>query len=112
MSDQPFEMSPEFAELVAEANAEFEAMVAQRLEKGAEQYGPYSFFQNNTLEMALEELADLVNYARFTFTKVWVLGRSLNAFTERELPKTDTTVSTGEMEEPEMVHGPGMGSEQ
>jgi hypothetical protein len=86
VTEQPNEVPEEFAELVLEANAVFDEMVKDRLQKGEEQYGAYSFFQNNTLEMALEELADLVNYARFTFVKVWVLGRKLGEFVEENVP--------------------------
>jgi hypothetical protein len=48
----------------------FEEMALERHERGAKEYGQFTFLENDTLEMALEELADLMNYVRYTAIKV------------------------------------------
>lgn len=52
---------------------EFDAMVRERHEMGAEKYGPGKFLTVDTMREALFELADLSNYARYTFIKIRAL---------------------------------------
>jgi hypothetical protein len=56
---------------------EFDAMCMERHEKGSEKYGPGKFLTVDTLEEALFELADLSNYARYTFVRVKLLQQKL-----------------------------------
>jgi hypothetical protein len=44
---------------------------------GAKEYGPFKFLENDTLEMLLEELYDIINYARYTAVKVKLLQEFL-----------------------------------
>jgi len=49
---------------------EFIQLVVQRGKAGAEEYGEFAYMKNNTLDMMFEELADIVNYCRFTYIKL------------------------------------------
>lgn len=60
-------------EAMARANERFDEMTQTRHEAGAEKYGPFKFFEVDSIEMALEELADLANYVRYTFIKLHML---------------------------------------
>lgn len=52
---------------------EFAAMCQQRHEMGAEKYGPVKFLSIDSLQMALEEVVDLANYAMYTYIKLRIL---------------------------------------
>lgn len=45
----------------------------ERHKMGSQQYGSLKFLENDTLEMALEEILDLINYARYTAVKIKLL---------------------------------------
>lgn len=85
----PDEEQVNLAEYVVELSEEFETRTAERHAMGAEKYGPGKFLTVDTLEMALEEILDLANYARYTFIKLRLLQESLAA----QVP--DAPVSTG-----------------
>lgn len=59
--------------MVADFSEEFDIRCMDRHEMGAEKYGPVNFLAVDTVEMALEELLDLANYARYTFVKLRLL---------------------------------------
>lgn len=40
---------------------------------GAKEYGPTGFLQADTLRMAMEEVIDLANYARYTYIRLALL---------------------------------------
>jgi hypothetical protein len=65
------------AQAVETFSAEFNLMTTQRHEKGAEKYGPGKFLTVDTLEEALFELADLSNYARYSFIRIRLLQMML-----------------------------------
>lgn len=56
-----------------EYSNEYDAMTKARHEMGAEKYGPVRFAEVDSLQMAMEEVADLGNYARYTFIKLRML---------------------------------------
>lgn len=56
---------------------EFTELCQERHRRGAEKYGPTKFLDVDTLEEAVFELADLANYARYTFIKVRALQEEL-----------------------------------
>jgi hypothetical protein len=60
------------SEALEAASLEFDKMCRERWEMGAQQYGATSFLNPDvdTLQMALEEITDLSNYARMTFMKL------------------------------------------
>ena len=49
---------------------EFMQMCAERHHEGAEKYGPIAFLGNDMLQFMAEELADIVNYATYTYLKL------------------------------------------
>lgn len=68
--------APWYAEEMAKVQAysdEFDLMAAERHDMGARKYGPVRFAEIDPLQMALEEVADLANYARYTFIKIRML---------------------------------------
>lgn len=67
---QPFEQ-------IEEASQEFDNMCQERHAMGNEKYGQVQFLQVDSISMALEEIADLANYARYTFIKLYLLRRSI-----------------------------------
>lgn len=71
-------MSEVNPEVVAEADIAFLEMTQDRYLMGAEKYGPVRYLEIDSIQMALEEVADLANYARFTWIKLWLLQQKLN----------------------------------
>ena|ERR1700756_1128316 len=73
-------MSSDLAEAISqtlsEADAEFVQRCAERMEKGAEKYGPLKFMEVDTVEEAMQEAIDLSNYARFIYIKLYLLQKS------------------------------------
>jgi hypothetical protein len=59
-------------EALEAASLEFDKMCRERWEMGAREYGETSFLnpEVDTLQMAIEEIVDLSNYARMTFMKL------------------------------------------
>lgn len=66
-------MSELTAEELQDYVNEFVAMCQQRHEMGAEKYGPVNFLRVDSLQMAIEEVVDLANYAMYTFIKLRIL---------------------------------------
>lgn len=70
---------------------EFEAFCYNRHLKGAKEYGDTKFLEIDTVRYALEELADLANYARYLYIKLRIL--------EEELRERGIDLSTSVAEE-------------
>jgi hypothetical protein len=60
----------DFAEELVGYSVEFDELTMQRHRLGAEKYGPGKFLTTDTIEEALYELADLANYARYSYIKL------------------------------------------
>lgn len=78
------EATADFLQLTQEASALFFGMMQERHLMGEQKYGPIKFMQVNTLEEAMEELADLGNYAMYTFMKIFVLNEQLKKLVPEE----------------------------
>lgn len=76
-----------FAEMLEQFSLEYEAMCHQRHEDGALKYGPAKFLTTNTFEEMLFEIADLGNYARYTFIKVRLAMETLAGNLDTEVAK-------------------------
>lgn len=74
--------------LLEKLNAEFDDLTIERHNMGAEKYGPGKFLFVDTMQEALYELADLSNYARYTFIKVRLLQEKIKLEEEPEFKKT------------------------
>jgi hypothetical protein len=85
------ELPAEAAELTAmivQADADFLQMTHERYIMGEKKYGPVNFMTVDSIEMALEEVADLANYARFTWIKLRLLQQSLVDVVPNDVSKT------------------------
>jgi len=56
---------------------EFDQRCFERHEMGQKKYGPNTFLNVDSIEMAIEELIDLENYVRYTFIKLRMLQAQL-----------------------------------
>lgn len=63
----------ELIDRIKQIDAEFDELCLQRHIAGSKKYGPGKFLAVDTMQEALEEIADLSNYARYTFIKVRLL---------------------------------------
>jgi hypothetical protein len=64
--------------MIQTASEDFDRLTQDRLAIGAKEYGEFAFIEAPTLAMALEELADLSNYARMTYIKISMLMKTLD----------------------------------
>lgn len=64
-------------------------MCKQRHLKGEQKYGSLTFLNNSTLEMAMEEVVDLANYARYTFIKLVILQYQIKQIQRQSLKGAD-----------------------
>ena len=78
------------AEKLNQLFADVEEEALERHDKGAEQYGPLKFLGADTLQEALEEVLDLINYARYTAVKIKLLQEVI-AQKAADTLDTDTT---------------------
>lgn len=62
-----------FVGTLSQYSDEFDDACRTRHELGTEKYGPGKFLVVDTLQEALDEVADLANYARYTFVKLRLL---------------------------------------
>jgi len=62
-----------------ELNKEFFEFCEERQSEGAQTYGPVAFLRNDMFQYMMEELADLANYARFTYIKLRLMEEMANA---------------------------------
>jgi hypothetical protein len=88
-SEQPDEATgEEIAGLINTFGSEFWEMVQARHELGEKKYGPGKFLKVDTMEEALFELADLANYACYTFVKIRLLQERIGREAMPEFAKT------------------------
>jgi hypothetical protein len=78
-----------FDEVIQGLSDEFDEVTRERHARGAEHYGPVKFLEVDTVQMALEELADFANYARYLYIKLRLLEMG------GERPTTGTLGITG-----------------
>lgn len=74
--NEPILTEAEKAAVVIAANA-FENLCEARHHIGVQEYGKYTFLENDTIRMALEEVADLRNYATMTGIKLMLVAAGL-----------------------------------
>jgi hypothetical protein len=76
-------VTPERLKVLAqEASDEFEELCNHRHALGEQKYGAGKFLTVDTLEEALFELADLSNYAKYTFVRIRLLQAQLSEMEE------------------------------
>lgn len=79
----------ELTELIQQASNDLDETCIQRHLVGQKKYGDFTFFDADTVEMAMEEVADTMNYMRYTWIKLWLLQRSIHRIVQ-EHPAADT----------------------
>ena len=80
--------SEEITKLINTFGSEFWELVQSRHELGEKKYGPGKFLLVDTMEEALFELADLANYACYTFVKIRLLQERIGREAMPEFTKT------------------------
>lgn len=65
--------------LLAEADQHLGKEMVRKEGLGAKKYGEFAFLENPTLEMAMDEIVDLMNYARYTYRKLYIMNEILQA---------------------------------
>jgi hypothetical protein len=63
----------DFMDLVNKFGEEFDRHCVARHEFGEKKYGPVNFMDVDTLEMAKEEIVDLVNYGRYSYVRLCLI---------------------------------------
>lgn len=58
---------------------EFDELCNSRMQFGQEKYGEFTWLQAPTFDMALEEMADMVNYIRMCSVKIRLIQMELTA---------------------------------
>jgi hypothetical protein len=83
--------------IIAESEQLFDRMCQERHDMGRTKYGTLTFLEMPTLHMALEEIADLANYARYTFVKVALLQWRIKQLQNKAVTEKDGFHSTSEV---------------
>lgn len=83
------ELTPERKELIVAAEQQFDAMCLDRHRKGNQKYGTFTFLDLPTLTMAMEEVADLANYARYTFIKLVLLQDMIKQIQDKSVTEAE-----------------------
>lgn len=65
-------------------SVECDERTIERHNMGAQQYGPTTFLTADTLEMAIEEILDMMNYMRYTYIKLRILQDKIANITAEE----------------------------
>lgn len=73
----PSEEEMAFRSSIDRARSMFRQMKSDRHDYGQLKYGEFTFVEAPTMQMCLEELADLSNYAEYTAIKIVLLKEAL-----------------------------------
>lgn len=68
------DITPQQLEALA---TEFDNLANSRMKFGQEKYGNFTWLEAPTIQMILEELADQMNYTRFTAVKIMLVANWL-----------------------------------
>lgn len=93
MADDTYEERQAFQEFLNGLFEDVDREAYERHEAGAQQYGALKFLGADTLQEALAEVLDLINYARYTAVKLKILQMHV-AQEAAAHGATDTTGST------------------
>jgi hypothetical protein len=83
--------------LVEEANQHLDREMIRKEGVGAQRYGEMAFLGNPTLEMAMDEITDLINYARFTYVKLFIMNKMLRGMNEQRPPTREGFIATKDL---------------
>jgi hypothetical protein len=82
-------------ELFNRLATEIHMLAAARRQVGEEEYGQFAFLRNDTFAMMYEELADLINYAVFTYVKIRIVEGDFEDELRRHRPDVDAGPDQG-----------------
>ena len=82
-AEEPDDDTP-VAEIIQGYSDELDKRCHERFLMGERKYGPGTWMKLDTLEMAIEELIDLMNYGRFTYIRLRCM---------QEMLKTDNSTA-------------------
>lgn len=83
------QITTEDLELIRQAEHDFERMCEDRHRAGQTKYGSFTFLEMPTIEMGLEELADMANYIRYTAIKLALLRKNIARLQQHSLGQTE-----------------------
>lgn len=67
----------QLAGLIQQASNDLDDACLARHQVGQAKYGEFTFFDKDTIAMAMEEIADMMNYMRYTWIKLWLMQRAI-----------------------------------
>lgn len=73
---------------------DFTKLVAERFKEGEKEYGKDAFLEHDTFKEIYEELADVCNWAMFTYIKLRIMEKRANAV-RTDSPTEDARGDTG-----------------
>ena len=79
LEDMTPEEQAQTAAWMQQMSEQFEELCFARHVAGQQEYGEFTFLQNDVIRMMCEELADTANYARYQFIKLMILQERLNS---------------------------------
>ena len=80
MSDDPT------IEEIQQYSLDFDELCQRRHVMGSERYGPVKFMEVDTVEMAIEEIADMTNYLRYFYIKLRLMQKHFEGGSDEETP--------------------------
>jgi hypothetical protein len=86
-SEREIEDALAFQGHLDDLSEEFNTVCQLRHDMGAKKYGPVNFLEVDSIEMAIEEVIDLANYARYTFIKLRLIQEALKQFYKDQKPE-------------------------
>jgi len=96
-SHEDRQVRADLARLVEEANHHLDREMIRKEQVGAEKYGELAFLGNATVEMAMDEIVDWMNYMRFTYIKLFIMNKMLKRMNEQRPPTQEGFISTSQL---------------
>ena len=86
------ELDPTTKALIETASQQFDEDCQTKHDAGALEYGNNTWMSNDTFAMAMEELVDLANYARYTYCKMYLLRHAVSEKFQEEFGDSSTEI--------------------
>jgi hypothetical protein len=94
--------------MIEEAHHQLDRELLRKEDVGAEKYGELAFLGNSTVEMAMDEVTDLINYMRFTYAKLYIMNKMLKQMNEQRQPTQEGFISTKDLFGPSNSSSPNI----
>jgi len=83
--------------MVEEGRTALAEELKKRLAQGEEEYGKLTWLQADTVSELMEEVADIINWASFTWIKLHMLQKTLDAITAKHRAAQQAGIPEGFM---------------